>query len=302
MNWVAQNPIKTAVAAVISVVLLVLLAMTVYTIPEGSRGVVLNWGKATDTALDPGLHFKVPIMQEVKTIEIRTLRFEDTMQASTIGRNEENPNEVELQMPSTVKLSANWNVPPEAVVDIFTGYGSLRQYEDRILRPRVLKVTKGIFAKYSIEYIISKREVIEAEIAAALREALAGSFASMTDVNIEELDYPKTIRDAIDRKQVAKLNAEAEAYNLEQKDLEAQRKTKVANAEAASMTSISVAKAESVIREGQAEAEAIEAKGIQLRKYPQIIELEYAQRWGGEYPDVVAGENPGFLMQLPNKK
>lgn len=305
-NWFMNNPVKTGMMVVFSFMLVIVAAMAAYIVPEGSRGVLLTWGKVSSVqGIEPGLHFKIPIMQDIKIIEVRTRRFEDVMKASTIGKSENAQTgepETELQMPSTVLLSANWNVPPEAVTQIYSEYGTLKQYEDRILRPRVLKITKGIFAQYSIEHIISKRDVVESEIADALRVALAGSLASMTDINIEEVDYPETIKAAIDRKQVAKLNAEAEAYNLEQKDLEAQRKTKVANAEAESMTRISKAKASAVIREGEAEALAISAKGKQLARYPNIIQLEYAQRWGGKYPDVVAGDSQSFLMQLPNKK
>ena len=84
----------------------------------------------------------------------------------------------------------------------------MEQYEERILDPRVIRATKQIFAKHSIESIISGREIVRIEIASALEDALAGKLAQMSDINIEDVQFGKKIRDAIENKQTAKLDFE----------------------------------------------------------------------------------------------
>ena len=67
----------------------------------------------------------------------------------------------------------------------------------------------------SIESIISGREIVRNEIASALEDALAGKLAQMSDINIEDVQFGQKIRDAIENKQTAKLDFEAEQYNLD---------------------------------------------------------------------------------------
>lgn len=278
-----------------TLVTLMIVFSSLYIVEEGHIGVVKRTGEAIGDA-EPGLHMKVPLIDSVESIEIRTRKYTQTMTASTTGKNGDGT--VELQMPSTVTVSANWNIPKKAALDIYKQYGGLEQYESRILDPRVLKVTKQVFAKHTIEDAMSRREVLTQEIATGLKSELSGLLASMTDINIEDIKMPPSIRKSIERKQNSKLNAEAEAYKLEQKDLEAQRKTKVAEAEAAGIRATSIEKAAAIKREGEAEAAAIKAKARALRNNPLIVDLTRAQQWDGKFPATMMGEGTNILWNM----
>lgn len=242
------------------------------------------------------MHWKIPIADGVEEMEVRTRKYSQNMGVSTTGKTENGS--VELQMPSTVIISANWNIPANASLDIYKKYGGLEQYEARILDPRVLKVTKQVFSKHTIEEAMSMREVLTKEITDGLMQELNGLLATMTDVNIEDISYPQSIKDSIERKQNAKLNAEAEAYNLEQKELEAQRIEKVAQSEAQAIKAKSVENAAAIEREGKAEAAAIEAKAKALRDNPLIVELTRAQQWNGQMPQTIMGNGTSVLWSM----
>lgn len=276
---------------------LIVLFGSLYVVDEGHVGIVKRTGEAISHEV-PGLHMKIPLIDSVVHIETRTRKYTQSMTASTTG---ENDGYVELQMPSSVTVSANWNIPREAALEIYKKYGGLEQYESRILDPRVLKITKQVFAKHTIEEAMSQREVLTQEIAEGLSSELSGLLATMTDINIEDIRMPSSIKASIETKQNAKLNAEAEAYNLEQKDLEAQRKTKVAEAEAAGIRANSIEKAAAIKREGEAEAYAIRAKAEALRDNPLIVELTRAQVWDGKYPTTMMGDGTNVLWNMERK-
>jgi regulator of protease activity HflC (stomatin/prohibitin superfamily) len=40
-------------------------------VPEGHEGVTTEWGAVTGETLDPGAHFKIPVMQNVQAVETR---------------------------------------------------------------------------------------------------------------------------------------------------------------------------------------------------------------------------------------
>lgn len=291
---------KLGIAGIAGIAVVLGGLLSVYTVEEGHVGIVKRFGEAVEST-SPGVHIKIPVIDSVSEMEVRTRKYQLKMTASTTGTTEDG--NVELQMPSTVIISANWNIPRESALEIYKEYGGLEQYEDRILDPRVIRATKQIFAKHSIESIISSREVVRNEIAGTLEDALAGKLAKMSDINIEDVQFGKKIRDAIENKQTAKLDFEAEQYNLDKQNLEAQRSVNTADANAKSIDKNSIAKAAAIEREGQAEANSMLAKAQVLAKNPQLIELIKAERWNGQMPTTLLGaDSSGILLNVDTNK
>ncbi len=58
-------------AGALIVVLLVL--SSVYIIPETHRGVKLRFGELVETDMQAGLHFKVPVIDQIREFDIRVL-------------------------------------------------------------------------------------------------------------------------------------------------------------------------------------------------------------------------------------
>lgn len=291
---------KLGIAGVVGAAVIFGGLMSIYTVEEGHVGIVKRFGEAVEST-SPGVHMKLPLIDTVSEMEVRTRKYQIKMTASTTGKTENGT--VELQMPSTIIISANWNIPRESALEIYKEYGGLKQYEERILDPRVIRATKQIFAKHSIESIISGREIVRNEIASALEEALAGKLAQMSDINIEDVQFGRKIRDAIENKQTAKLDFEAEQYNLNKQNLEAQRSVNTADADSQSIEKRSIAKAAAIEREGLAEANSMKAKAEVLAQNPQLIELIKAERWDGKMPTtLMGGDSSGVLLNLKNDK
>ena len=64
---------RTLVMMLVAAGLVLLLSMSVYTVHQTERAIVLEFGAVADTDVKPGLHFKVPFMNSVKKFDARVL-------------------------------------------------------------------------------------------------------------------------------------------------------------------------------------------------------------------------------------
>ncbi|WKY59611.1 prohibitin family protein [Vibrio sp. SNU_ST1] len=257
---------------------------SVYTVNEGHIGIVKRFSEAK-TQVSPGLHFKVPFIDSVEEIEVRTRKNEEKMASST-----------KEQMPVTVVVSVNWTVDKSAALDLFRQYGGLPQFEARILDPRFRSATKDVIPKYDAEQLIQDRASAIQAIESNLIEEMAAFPVSVDNIQIENIALPKKYLTSIETKQTEKNLAAAEKHKLARQNLEAQRAVNTAKAEADGIELIAIAEAKAIKLKGFAEAEAINAKAKALGDNPLIIKLTEAQNWDGKLPaTMLGGENMPIL-------
>jgi membrane protease subunit HflC len=74
MTGTSQRRIVIAIGVVFA--LLVTLVMSTYTVPETKQAIVTSYGQFRRTATEPGLHFKIPLVEQVQLVESRILNVE----------------------------------------------------------------------------------------------------------------------------------------------------------------------------------------------------------------------------------
>jgi regulator of protease activity HflC (stomatin/prohibitin superfamily) len=298
--------VKTALIALCGIILLSVILGSFYTVPERHVGIVKRFSEAISQS-DPGFHFKIPFIDSIELMEFGIRKYELSMPVATIAKKD--GGEAELQLPSTVTVAANWNVPKEHAIEIFRTYGGMAQFDDRVLDQRFIRSTKAHFSKHSIEHIISNRESIRAAIESVLRTDLASKSVILSDFSIKDIQFNQGIKNAILQKQQAKLQAEKEKHTLEQQNLTAQQQVNTANAERDSAKAIAdgkayaveveaEAEAKAIRMKGEAEAAAIKAKARALKNNPLIVELTHQQQWNGQYPSTMMGEGSNILWNM----
>ncbi|WP_420833142.1 prohibitin family protein [Shewanella gaetbuli] len=266
------------------------LVVTVYNsyfiVIEGHVGVVKRFGEAKDQQ-NPGLHFKIPFIETVENIEVRTRKNAEKMASST-----------KEQMPVTVEVSVNWTVNKEAALDLFKRYGGLDQFEQRILDPRFRSATKDTIPQFEAEQLIQDRASAINGIERRLSDEMAGFPVVVDNIQIENIVLPQKYINSIEIKQTEKNLAAAEEHKLERQRLEALRAVNTADAKAKGILKVAEAEAKSIILKGKAEAEAIEAKAKALRDNPLIVKLTEAQNWDGKLPSTIMGQGNMPIIDL----
>lgn len=289
-----MSPLKQTILTIFGVLTLILAIIvgwsSWYITPEGHVDVVKKFSKAEYVA-EPGLNFKIPVISTTDTIEIRTRNLRITQLAAATKE----------QMPVTAIVSMNWLVKKESVLHLYKDYGSLEQFESRVIIPRFTALAKESISKYTAEEAINKRDLVSATLKTILVDSMKDLPIDISIVNIEDIALPEVYKKSIETKQTEKNLADAEVFKLQRQNLEAQKLVNTANAEADSIRAKAQAEAESISLKGKAEAEAIQAKARALNDSPLIVELTKAQNWDGKLPVTVMGSNIPMLMQMPTK-
>lgn len=279
-------PIKTIGLAALAVMALL---SSVYTVNEGHVGIVKRFSEAK-SQVSPGLHFKVPLIDSVEEIEVRTRKNEEKMASST-----------KEQMPVTVIVSVNWTVEKTAALELYRQYGGLNQFEQRILDPRFRSATKGVIPKFDAEQLIQDRATAIQEIERNLIEEMKDFPVIVDNIQIENIALPKKYIASIETKQTEKNLAAAEKHKLERQRLEALQGVNTADARAQGIIKVAEAEAKSVRLRGEAEAFAIEAKAKALRDNPLIVKLTEAQNWDGKLPTTILGSQNMPILDMRAK-
>src|SRR5690348_18455246 len=110
MNFTSRLALIAAAAGVLF--LLFGINGTWLTVDQGQRAVLLRWGQAVGVE-GPGLHFKLPFIEDVVKMSVREQKEEFKTQAYS-----------QDQQPATVLVSVNYRLPEGNVFDVYTRYGT----------------------------------------------------------------------------------------------------------------------------------------------------------------------------------
>jgi len=266
-----------AVVAAIALFTLITLNGMFFIVEEGHVGILKRFGEVKTQEL-PGLHFKIPFIESVSVIEVRTRKNVEKMASST-----------KEQMPVTIEVSVNWTVQKEYAMEMYKKYGGLTQFEQRILDPRFRSSVKTAIPKFEAEQLIQDRASAIAEIELSLVEEMAGLNVIVDNIQIENIVLPTKYIASIETKQTEKNLAAAENHKLERQRLESLREVNTSDAKAQGILKIAEAEAKSITLKGLAEAQAIQAKAKALKSNPLIVKLTEAQGWDGKLPTTIMG-------------
>ena len=251
--------------SIITIICLIILFGSVYTIKAGHRGVLLTFGKPNMNVMEEGLHFKILIAQSVKKMEVRKQKIEVSADSASM----------DLQDVMTT-IALNFHLSASQVPKLYQEIG--KDYSDRIISPAIQESVKATTAKFTAEELITRRSEVRDSIRDFITEKLKKYYIVVDDFNIVNFQFSEEFDRAIESKVTAvqlKLKAEED---LERIKVEA----KQAEAEAIGLKNANIAKA-------QGEAKAIEIVEKQLTKSRNYVEWYKINKWNGELPEVTAG-------------
>lgn len=255
-----------------------------YTIDEGERGVLTRNGAVVGVA-NPGLGFKMPMIDGVDKVTVRTeiITFEEM---AAYSRD---------QQPATMRVSVNFRIVPDSVKDVYTVYGSASGLAERLIRPRVFEELKTVFGQFTAVSAIQEREKLNSLVREAISSAVAGP-AVIEGVQIENIDFSDAYEASIEQRMLAEVEVQKLRQNAEREKVQAEITVTQAKAKADAVRATAEAQADATRLAGQAEADAIRAKGEALRDNPALIELTAAEKWNGTLPTtMIPGGSVPFI-------
>lgn len=274
------------IASIIGVIIIFIsiIAGSFTAVPAGHHGVVIRFNAVTGTVLKEGLQTKLPFLDSVVLMDIRTNKYE--VGAASASQD--------LQDVSTT-IALNWRLDPTRTAEIYRTLGM--EYIARIAAPAVQEVIKQITARHPAEDLILKREIVRDEIAEQLAARLLERGIITEAVSITEFQFSPTFVAAIEAK-VAAEQAVWEARNkLERVKVEAEQREAEAKGEAAARIARANGEAEYIRVVTDAQVAANNAIAASLT--PQVLQYILLDRLGEDIKVIVIPSGQGLDLVLP---
>lgn len=251
---------KLVVLAVVGFLALVAVMQSLYTVDQTERAIVLELGKPVgESSQGPGLHFKLPFVQNVVVFDSRILNY-DAEPAEILTRDKKN---------MVVDNFTRWRI-----TDPLQFYRTVRDIPraqarlDDIIYSE-LRVALGNYTL--IEIVSGKRGQITQEVTSKSNEVVREFGIEVIDVRIRRTDLPTENARAIYGRMRAERERQAKQYRSEGQE-ESSKITALADRERTIL--LAEAKRQSSVLRGEGEAQAIRLWADALGRDPEFYAFQ----------------------------
>ena len=169
------------------VVLVAIVSNALYVVNERERAVLLKFGEVVSTDIEPGLHFKIPIVNDVRRFESRLITLDSSPQRYLTAEKKA------LIVDSFVK----WQVADAG--KYYTATGGDEFSANSLLASRVDNGLRNKFGERTVYEVVSgERDALMAEITEELDGiALNELGIHVLDVRVKGIDLPPEVSNAV---------------------------------------------------------------------------------------------------------
>lgn len=271
------------------IVVLVVLS-SVYIIPETHRGVLLRFGELIQTDIEAGIHFKVPVIDQVREFDVRLLTTDlPSRQYLTIEKK-----------PLDVDSYIAWKIR-----DVDQFYRATGGDEFRASSLLLSRVDNGLRDEFGVrtmvEVVSGQRDELMSTLTKRVNETSQEEFGiDVVDIRVKAIEFPGQVSQNVFRRMATEREKLAQEFRSRGNELaegiraDADRQRTVTLAEAFS-------KAEATRGEGDAEAARIyaDAYGSNSEFYTFYRSLEAYQNTFADKGDImVIDTESDFLKYL----
>lgn len=245
------------------------------TIESGTVGVKVTFGKYEDRELPPGLHFKLPLVQEIKKVDVKVHAInykgkQDRADKTGVINKPAITVLDERGLPIAVELTVQYRLLPDEASETLQKWGE--NWEEKLVNPVVREVVRDVIGSYPAEAIPTKRPEIATRIEEGIRKEItkqSGGAIQVVGVQLRNILLPREIQEKIKEVQIAKQEAERMKY-VEEKAKREQEVKKI-QAETEKIQKVIKAQAEAQARLEKARAEAKANELVSKSITPQIL-------------------------------
>lgn len=244
-------PSRNMTALYATLVLLFLGNSLFYTVQATERAVLLRFGEVVESDLKPGLHFKIPLVNEVR-------RFDGRLQVSDSERTEFLTKESKFLI---IDAYVMWRV--NDVQRYFTATGGQALEAEARLMPLVRDGLKNRVSERDVhEVVAGQREQLMQNLTKAVNTVALREFGiEVVDVRVKRVDFPQSTVESIYNRMRTEREREAREHRAQGTEMsdriksEADRQQRVILADA-------YRQAETLRGEGDAQAASIARKAF----------------------------------------
>lgn len=272
-------------------------------VESNERGVVktIRAGGVRPEALDSGLHWIVPVVEQVVVYSIsnQTYTMSFTPGEGQAGGGDSVRARTKDGQEVIVDASVIFRVDPDKVVQLHVVWQN--NYENGVVRPEIRGVVRDAVSQYGVEEVVStKRAEMVEIISAQLSESFAQNNLELLDFILRDIHFSEEYAAAVEQKQIAEQQAQQAAFVVEQRRQEAEQARQVAQGKADASVIAAKGEAEAQIIQAEAQAEANELIGQSLQENPEILQYQYILKLAPGVQTIFIPSGNQFILPLPN--
>jgi membrane protease subunit HflC len=265
------------------VVLALIVSSALFTVDQRQNAIVFQLGEVKEVVIKPGLHFKWPLLQNVRHFDMRILTYDDAEPLRFLTQG---------NRPVLVDSFVKWRIS-----DVRQYYVSVQGDEFRAatrIRQTVSGALRDEFGVRSLHDVVSgERENIMSQVREKVDQDLDRIGVKIVDVRLKRVDLPQDVSESVyrrmeaERKRIANEQRSTGAADAEKIRADADRQREVLLAEA-------YRDAQRVRGEGDAKAAAIYAAAF--NQNPEFFSFYRSME---AYRNTFRGRNDLLLVE-PN--
>jgi regulator of protease activity HflC (stomatin/prohibitin superfamily) len=259
------------VGAALAVAVLLFLTST-ERVDAGEACAVTRFSAVT-REVGPGLHFKLPGVEDFHCFSSRTV-FYEVLEADSGGNSNADFRDTPVDgvtrdgQPLTITFNLRYRILPENVGEIYSNIGrTMQQVNENVVKFNARPITRQqVQLKTATELYSGELVSVSDQVRTLLAPRFAESFVLLEYYEIKRPRFQPAYEDAIEAQQIAR-------EQIETRENEAA----AAKQEAARAVNLAQGEADAQVARARGEAEAISLRGQAARDNPEIISLNYIE-------------------------
>ena len=201
--------VKMIVGVLVVVLGAVLISNAVFTVHETERALLLRFGAVERADIQPGLHIKMPVAEEVKKFDGRVLTLDaPAARYYTLEKK-----------PLVVDMFAKWRVGD--VQRYYTASSGDETRARNLLQERVNEGLRNQISRRDMHEVISgQRDQLMQELTRDLNEVMSREMGvNVVDVRVKKIDLPPEVSNAVYERMNSEREIEARQYRATGREL-----------------------------------------------------------------------------------
>ena len=267
----------------------------------GTVALIARFGKLTGQILEPGLHWRIPFVDQVVVVPTVVISYETSDNPESSGADYRDypvtAQTIDGQQ-INIKYTVLFRIPASQTVNIVQNVGRPQEVVENVVKAHSRNLSRLWAQSHTAEDLYSGEGIFAYED--AVRNALQQEFdrygVALDDFLVRKIDFGEEYINAIEQQQIAQEAIETARYQSEAAEYEKERQIRLAEAEAERTKLLAAAEAERTKLLAAADAErqrlladaeayGIEARGKALKQYPELTQWEFIRNlqnveWG----------------------
>ncbi len=265
-------------------------------INSGEVGIKVNTGKFDEKPLNAGLHFYIPMIQKIITVNTKIKQIIYSNENNVIGgggykrlndiedngviHNRAIPVLDKRGLTVHIDLAVQYQLRADSAPKTIERWG-LHTWEEKIINSKVREVVRDVIGKYAAEKLPEMRNEIASTIQTKVTDkiqSLEGKPVLLSSVELRNIVLPPKIREKIEQLQAEKQNVNIAEQQKERAKQEAQKNAEIARGEAERNRIVAQGQADKIRIEAEEQAKANSLISASLT--PELLQLEQIKTQG----------------------